>query len=43
MDRKERIVEFMKSEEYLPLKEEELIAVLGVQKSDTEEFKAVLK
>ena len=43
MDRKERIVEFMKSEEYLPLKEEELIAVLGVPKSDTEEFKAVLK
>lgn len=42
MDRKERILEYMKSTDYLPLKREELIAVLGVPKSDEAEFDALL-
>lgn len=38
MERKERIVEYMKSDGYIPLTVEELGAVLAVPKSDTEEF-----
>lgn len=42
MNRKERILEYMRSTEYLPLKREELIAVLGVPKSDEAEFDSLL-
>ncbi len=38
MDRKEKIVNFMKSEGYVPLKKEELMAVLCVPEADREEF-----
>ncbi len=42
MERKDRIVEYMKTPEYLPLKEEELGAVLCVPKEDMEEFRKIL-
>lgn len=42
MERKDRIVEFMKSDGYLPLKAEELIAVLAVPGSDVGEFMRLL-
>ncbi len=43
MDRKERIVQYMRSDEYIPLKRDELIAVLGVPKEDLEEFDKILE
>lgn len=42
MDRKERIVGYMKSEGYVPLKPEELMAVLCVPEKDREEFFSIL-
>lgn len=42
MERKDRIVEYMKSREYLPLTAEELAAVLAVPTADHAEFYAVL-
>ena len=42
MDRKEKIFEYIKSEEYIPLKTDELVAVLGVPESDFDEFHAIL-
>ncbi len=38
MDRKERILAFIKHENYVPLKADELIVVLDVPKSDIDEF-----
>ena len=43
MDRKDRIVEYMKSPEYIPLKREELIVVLGVPSEDIPEFDRILE
>ncbi len=43
MDRKDRIVEYMKSPEYIPLKRDELIAVLGVPKEDFNEFDKLIE
>lgn len=43
MERKERIAEYMKSEGYIPLKAEELIAVLGVPEADITEFYKILE
>ncbi len=43
MDRADKIVEFMKTSGYLPLKPEELGAVLDVPKEDFEEFEAVIE
>lgn len=42
MERKDRIVEYMKSGDYIPLKAEELVAVLAVPKDDIDEFTATL-
>lgn len=42
MERKDKIVEYMKSDEYIPLKSEELIAVLCVPEKDREEFLSIL-
>ena len=43
MDRKERVSEYIRSEEYIPLKADELVAVLGVPETDLEEFYAILE
>lgn len=42
MDRKDRIVQYMKSPEYIPLKREELISVLAVPTEGLEEFDKIL-
>ena len=42
MDRKEKIVNYMKSEGYIPLKAEELMAVLCVPQEDQKEFFSIL-
>ena len=42
MDRKERILAYMHSEFYVPLKFDELMAVLSVPKEDADELQAIL-
>ncbi|MDY3929232.1 MAG: ribonuclease R [Clostridia bacterium] len=42
MDRKERIYSYIKSSEYIPLKEEEMRCVLGVPPEDHEKFSLLL-
>ncbi len=42
MDRKERVYEYLKSENYIPMSSEELMIMLDVPKNDTEEFKRIL-
>ena len=42
MNRKERIISYINSKEYVPLKDEELKAVLGVPKEDEDEFDALV-
>ncbi len=42
MDRKEKILNFIKSDEYIPMTEDELMMVLVVPKEDSEEFKKIL-
>lgn len=43
MKRKDKIVEFMKSDAYIPMKASELLMVLAVPKSDENEFYALLE
>lgn len=43
MDRKERVRAYIASKEYIPLREDELAAVLDVPAEDREKFSAVLK
>lgn len=42
MNRKEKIYEFIKSDLYVPLKQEELAVLLDVPKNDTDEFISIL-
>ena len=43
MDRKERVLAYIKSKEYIPLKFDELIVVLDVPEDGLEEFSAIIK
>ena len=43
MNRKERVLAYIKSPEYVPLKFEELLIVLDVPESDYLEFSAIIK
>lgn len=42
MNRKEKVFEYIKSDEYIPLKKEELAAVLAVKKEDMPELENIL-
>lgn len=43
MDRKERVLAYIKSKEYIPLKFEELMVVLDVPENGLEEFSGIIK
>lgn len=43
MERKEKVLAYIKTKEYIPLKFEELMIVLDVPKTDTDEFSKIIK
>lgn len=43
MDKKEKILEFFKDKDYIPMKKKEIIMVLSVPKEEKEEFENILK
>lgn len=43
MDKKEKILEFFKDKDYIPMKKKEIAMVLSVPKEEKEEFENILK
>ena len=41
MDRKEKILEFIKDKDYIPMKLKEMAQILQVPKEDVKEFKKI--
>lgn len=42
MDRKETIIQFINDENYVPMRKKDIAAVLGIPKTDTDEFSQIL-